>query len=81
MILLQYLNISIALWVFYYNCEYKKSIHTWGIIVNFDLKLCRPIFEISISSINIVPVTGSIILNNAKVIEDFPAPVRPIMPT
>lgn len=58
-----------------------KYAPTCGIIVSFDLKLCKPIFVISMSSIKMVPETGSIILNKERVMEDFPAPVRPMTPT
>ncbi|KNC29590.1 hypothetical protein FF38_03751, partial [Lucilia cuprina] len=37
--------------------------------------------EISIPSITTVPLTGSNILNNAVIMVDFPAPVRPTTPT
>jgi hypothetical protein len=49
-------------------------------IVIFDLKLFKPIFEISTSSIKIFPSYGSIILNNDNIIVDFPDPDLPTIP-
>ena len=57
-----------------------KSQFTCGIIASLDLKSCNPIFEISSSSIKILPDADSIIRNRARVNEDFPAPVLPTTP-
>ena len=54
---------------------------TCGIIVSLDRRSCSPIVPISTLSMMILPIAGSIILNKAKVREDFPAPVRPTIPT
>lgn len=67
------------------NCLYCNNqsyvFLTCGIIVSFDLKSCSPILPISTSSMIIFPIAGSMILNRAKVKDDFPAPVRPTIPT
>jgi hypothetical protein len=52
-----------------------------GIIVNLDLKSYNPNLLTSTLSIKIVPSTGSMSRKRAKVREDFPAPVRPTIPT
>ena len=44
-------------------------------------KKWSPMVAISIPSIQICPWSSSTILKSAKVIEDFPAPVRPTIPT
>lgn len=49
-------------------------------MVIFDLRSCRPIVDISIPSIRILPCAFSIILNRPIVNDDFPAPVRPTIP-
>lgn len=54
--------------------------HTCGITDSLDLKSCRPSSAISIPSILIVPF-DSASLRRADNREDFPAPVRPTMPT
>ena len=45
-----------------------------------DLRSCSPIIDISTPSICILPFAASIILNNARVKDDFPAPVLPTIP-
>ncbi len=54
---------------------------TCGKIVIEDLRAFKPSFEMSTSSILMDPSAASMILNNPNVIEDFPAPVLPAMPT
>jgi hypothetical protein len=49
-------------------------------MVIFDRISCKPICRISISSIIISPLAGSIIRNNAIHKLLFPLPVRPIIP-
>lgn len=44
-------------------------------------KVCNPIFDMSTPSIKMVPSAASTIRNKLRVNEDFPAPVRPTMPT
>ena len=46
----------------------------------FDLRSCSPMSEIRTPSITILPPAASISLNNAKVKDDFPAPVLPTIP-
>lgn len=46
-----------------------------------DRNVCSPKVEISIPSIEILPPADSMILNKLNVRDDFPAPVRPTMPT
>lgn len=50
-------------------------------MVSLERNVCNPNLDMSISSITILPPAGSIILNKLKVKEDFPAPVRPTIPT
>ena len=50
-------------------------------IVIRDRSVCNPNVEISIPSIVILPPADSIILNKLRVSDDFPAPVRPTIPT
>ena len=54
---------------------------TWGIIVSFDRKSCRPISAIFCPSIITLPPDASIMRKRAKVKDDLPAPVRPTIPT
>ena len=49
-------------------------------MVIFDLKSWRPMFAILRLSTNIFPAAASMILNNARVMDDLPAPVRPTTP-
>ena len=65
----------------HYKYPVKYVMLTCGIIVNFDLRSWRPIEEALTSSMTIFPAAASIILNKAKVKDDFPAPVRPTIPT
>lgn len=53
---------------------------TCGMIVSLPLRSCKPIVEISMSSIRILPSAASIILKRQLVRLDFPAPVRPTIP-
>lgn len=46
-----------------------------------DRRVCKPIDDMSIPSNIILPPAASIILNKPNVKEDFPAPVRPTIPT
>ena len=50
-------------------------------MVNLDLTSCKPIVAMLIPSTNIFPAVDSMIRNKAKVIDDFPAPVLPTIPT
>lgn len=50
-------------------------------MVSLERNVCNPNLDMSISSITILPPAGSIILNKLNVKEDFPAPVRPTIPT
>ena len=50
-------------------------------MVNLDLTSCKPIVAMLIPSTNIFPAADSMIRNKAKVIDDFPAPVLPTIPT
>ena len=50
-------------------------------IVRASLSLFNPMWAILNPSMQIEPWVPSIILNRAKVNDDFPAPVRPTMPT
>ena len=54
---------------------------TCGMIVIFDLKSSSPRVEMSMPSISMNPPADSMILNNARVSDDLPAPVRPTIPT
>ena len=53
---------------------------TCGIIVSLDLRSWSPISEILIPSMVISPPAASSSRNKQRVIEDFPAPVRPTIP-
>lgn len=44
-------------------------------------KVCSPILDISTPSTKIDPSAASTIRNKLRVREDFPAPVRPTIPT
>ena len=50
-------------------------------IVSFDLRSYSPMCSAFSPSILICPSEASIIRNNANVMDDFPAPVLPTMPT
>ena len=50
-------------------------------MVSRDLRSLNPYVVISTPSINMDPLTASIIRNNDIVNDDFPAPVRPTTPT
>ena len=50
-------------------------------MVSRDLRSFNPYVLISIPSINMDPLTASIIRNNDMVNDDFPAPVQPTTPT
>ena len=49
-------------------------------MVIFERKPCRPISEMLMPSIIILPLDASKIRNNARVKVDFPEPVRPTIP-
>jgi len=59
----------------------QVMVYSRGIIVNFDRRSVRPIFEISKSSTRIRPSVGSTNLKNDKARVDFPLPVLPRIPT
>lgn len=44
-------------------------------------KVCNPILDMSTPSIKIDPSAASTMRNRLRVNEDFPAPVRPTIPT
>ena len=50
-------------------------------MVSFDLRSYSPMCSAFSPSILICPSEASIIRNNANVMDDFPAPVLPTMPT
>lgn len=52
--------------------EPENSTGSCGIIVSLDRRLCRPNFEMSWPSINILPPAASTIRNSASVNDDFP---------
>lgn len=54
---------------------------TWGMMVILKRRSCRPILAMLTSSIMISPSAGSLMRNKPRVRDDFPAPVRPTMPT
>lgn len=53
---------------------------TCGMIVSLFLRSCRPMVEISTSSMMMRPPAASMMRNRQLVRLDFPAPVRPTMP-
>ncbi len=57
----------------------KKGVY--GIIDIFFLNRCNPIYFILTPFIRIIPDEISVILNIAYIIDDFPAPVLPTIPT
>lgn len=50
-------------------------------MVSLDRKSCRPILEMSILSMTILPMLRSKIRKRAMARVDLPAPVRPTTPT
>ena len=58
----------------------SNRVGSWGIMLNLDLKSCRPMVEMSSPSITILPPTGSTMRNRACISVDFPLPVRPTTP-
>ena len=50
-------------------------------IVSLDLSLCSPMSPTSSPSMAMCPPADSMMRKSARVREDFPAPVRPTMPT
>jgi len=54
---------------------------TCGIIVRRPRNVCKPIFDMSTPSTRIDPSAASTIRNKLRVKDDFPAPVRPTIPT
>jgi len=54
---------------------------TCGIIVRRLRNVCNPILDMSTPSTRIDPSAASTIRNKLRVKEDFPAPVRPTIPT
>jgi hypothetical protein len=56
----------------------ENSTGSCGMIVSLERNECNPIVDMSISSMTILPPAASMILNNDKVSDDFPAPVRPL---
>ena len=54
---------------------------TWGIIVSLPRTSWRPKSASVCPSISIDPPAASMIRNRARVSDDFPAPVRPTMPS
>ena len=56
------------------------NVGSCGIIVKFCLNISNPILLISMSSINIFPLSASNNLNKHRHSVDFPLPVRPTTP-
>lgn len=54
---------------------------TWGMMVILERRSCRPTSAMLMPSIIILPFAASKILKIPKAREDFPAPVRPTIPT
>lgn len=54
---------------------------TCGMMVILKRRLCRPILAMFIPSMMISPSADSLIRNKPRVRDDFPAPVRPTIPT
>lgn len=54
---------------------------TCGIIVRRLRNVCNPILDMSTPSTRIDPSAASTIRNKLRVKDDFPAPVRPTIPT
>ena len=65
----------------YVHCIPEKSTGDCGIMLRTFLKSVSPNLEISQPSIKILPFSISTIRNSALSMLDFPAPVRPTMPT
>ena len=85
-----FLNVENIFILIFKNVNYTSSVKqnifsTWqqtcGIIVSLDRSWWRPIFEMSIPSIIMLPCVASIIRNRESASEDFPAPVLPTTPT
>ena len=58
----------------------SKRIGSWGMIPNRDLRSWRPIVEMSMPSMIILPPEGSTSLKKTWIRVDFPLPVRPTTP-
>lgn len=54
---------------------------TCGMMVILKRRLCRPILAMFTPSMMISPSADSLIRNKPRVRDDFPAPVRPTIPT
>ena len=65
--------------IFYTTSSYGTL--AWGMIVIADLSLESPRCAMLTPSILMQPPEPSMIRNKDKVIDDFPAPVLPTMPT
>ena len=59
---------------------FQSSSYNTGIIDNFDLNARRLTSFVSTSSMIILPDASSVILNNAEIMLDLPAPVLPHIP-
>ena len=75
-------NFEVAL-----HCGYQSDVNrseqylfTCGIIVNFDLRSCKPKSEILMPSMDMWPDAASMMRNNARAKDDLPAPVLPTIP-
>ena len=64
----------------FFRKEPENKTGSWGMMEIFERKSCRPMVLVSIPSIKICP-SGSVSRNSAAISDDFPAPVRPTMPT
>ena len=61
--------------------EPENKVGTWGTIANRERKVFKLIFEMFKPSILISPALSSTMRNKDNAIVDFPAPVRPTIPT
>lgn len=58
----------------------SNKVGSWGMILRRLRRSWRPIFEISMLSIMILPPSGSVNRNKAWIKVDLPLPVRPTIP-
>ena len=74
-------QISLSLWASsgstFILKEPANSSGVCGMIDSLLRRVCRPVLAMSIPSIKILPSAASMILKSARVVLDFPAPVRP----
>ena len=86
-----YLKIQKSLWrlqrkiIFIWNCDSHltvpiKSTGSWGIMESFERRSSKPISEMLIPSISIIPDVKSTNRKSATPNDDFPEPVLPTIP-